>query len=209
MTAWHLNKQYMTTLCKHISFCEQIFPVTLSVWRCLSVLESGTVHTELTFIPHFAPMLDDGHPGGYLPQRTAHSTSDCEDWSSSAPPDKTRLFHSCGNDKGNSKPIDTAAHVSSSTAQLWSTTSMPNKFTGVNLHWKLHGAQFTCDRLIAKFAKTCKDLAHDVKFIYRQRLKVPESRQLAKVKAYLLWWFSVLWGHWGSILSICVFFFSV
>lgn len=59
-------------------------------------------------------MLDDGRPGGYLPQRIAHSTSDCEDWSSSAPPDKTRLFHSCGNDKENSKAIDTAVDVSSS-----------------------------------------------------------------------------------------------
>lgn len=87
--------------------------MTLSACPCLSVLQRGTIHRELTFIPQFAPMLDDGHPGGYLPQRTAHSTSDCEDWSSSAPPDKTRLFHSCGNDKENSKPIDTAVDVSS------------------------------------------------------------------------------------------------
>lgn len=113
MTAWHLNKQYMTILCKHFSFHEPIFPMTLSVGRCLSVSERGTIHRALTFIPQLSPMLDDGHPGKYLPQRTAHSTSDCEGCSSSAPPDKTQLFHSCGSHKQNSESIDIAVDVSS------------------------------------------------------------------------------------------------
>lgn len=56
----------MATLCKHISFHGPIFPMTLSACRCLSVLQRDTIHKELKFIPQFAPMLDDGHPGTYL-----------------------------------------------------------------------------------------------------------------------------------------------
>lgn len=48
--------------CVNISFHEPIFPMTWSARRCLSVLQRSTIHRELTFIPQFAPMLDDGHP---------------------------------------------------------------------------------------------------------------------------------------------------
>lgn len=60
----------------------------------------------------------------YSPLRTAHSTSDCEDWSSSAPPGKTLLSRSCGEKWGN----------------LWATWYRfeyeTNKQT--NKHWKTH-----------------------------------------------------------------------
>ena len=46
----------------NISFHEPMFPMTLSARRCLSVLQRSTIHRELTFIPQFAPMLDDRHP---------------------------------------------------------------------------------------------------------------------------------------------------
>lgn len=109
-------------------------------------------------------MLDDGHPSGYLPQRTAHSTSDCEDWSSLVPPDKTQLFHSCGNDKKNSKPIDTAVLVSSFSL-LNCEAQHPcliNLQVYICIETTWGTGQFTSDRLIMCTEGLCKDPPHDI-----------------------------------------------
>lgn len=140
-------------------------------------------------------VFGDRHPGGYLPQRTAHSTSDCEDWSSSAPPGKMQLFHSCGSDKENSK-LDTAVDVSSFrlfnceaqrvrsvNSQVWDETAQGTR-------------HFTGDRLIIYKGPP------DERFIHTLTIKGIRSRQLAKVKAYLVWWFFL---HWGHCVHLCVF----
>lgn len=104
----------MTTLYTHISLHELLLAMALSMCWHFS-FNKNTVDKALKFIPQFAPMLDDRHPVDCIPLHTVHSTGDCEDWSSSVPPDKKLLFHSCGYDKENSKLIDIAVHMSSYT----------------------------------------------------------------------------------------------
>lgn len=57
----------------------------------------------------------------------------------------------------------------------------------INLNGKHRGAWFCLYKMDLLPMFLCKDPPRDIKFICRLALKVIQSRQLVKVKAYLVW----------------------
>lgn len=141
----------------------------------------------------------------YLPLHIVHSTSDCEDWSSSAPPDKKQLSHSYINDKESSSEGHSCGYA---VAHIWKT-----EYPQLCPSHHIHSININTAKGIFHFLGyrtqffSCKNF-QNVWFICRITVKDTQSRQLLKLRLVVRWIFSH-WGHRRSNTSVCVCVFSL